>query len=160
MLPIRRSAALVGLKAWAYDRLATMESSSASDLGNVESHLVRFGVTMGYVRRFAVVLLLAFAFSAAPLGALCSACCVNVGSEPTMGAAMPCCDTTCAPKIASARPDKPALTTATVRPERPVLVAVLPSFTTGSNVLSGTRFVFVSPSPPDTPPGALPVLRL
>jgi hypothetical protein len=60
---------------------------------------------MGYVHRFAVVLVLAFAFSAAPLGALCSACCVNVVSQPTMAAAMPCCDTTCAPKIASARPD-------------------------------------------------------
>ena len=116
--------------------------------------------TVAYMRRFAVVLLLAFAFSAAPLGALCSACCVNVGSQPTIAAAMPCCDTTCAPKIASARPDKPALATATVRHERPVLVAVLPSLTTDSNVLSGTKIVFVSPSPPDAPPGALPVLRL
>lgn len=116
--------------------------------------------TVGYMRRFAVVLLLAFAFSAAPLGALCSACCVNLSPEPAMAAAMPCCDTTCAPKIASARPDKPALATATARHERPVLVALFPSFTDDANVLTGTKFVFVSPSPPDAPPGASPVLRL
>jgi hypothetical protein len=116
---------------------------------------------MGYVQRFAVVLLLAFAFSAAPLGALCFICCVNVGPEPAMTAAMPCCDTTCAPRISSARPDKPALATATVRHERPGLIAFLPSFTIASNLLSGTELaVFVSPSPPDAPPGASPVLRL
>ena len=114
---------------------------------------------MGYVQRCAVVLLLAFAFAAAPLGALCSACCVNVGSETTVAAAMPCCDTTCTPRVASARPDKPALATTMVRHDRP-LVAFLPSFRIDSNVLSGANLVFVSPSPPNAPPGAFPVLRL
>ena len=115
---------------------------------------------MGSAQRCAVVLLLAFAFAAAPLGALCSACCTNAGLETTMSAAMSCCDTTCAPEMASARPDSPALTTATVRHEPPVLVALLPSFTLDSNVPSGAKLAFVSPSPPNAPPGALPVLRL
>jgi hypothetical protein len=115
---------------------------------------------MRFVRRFAIVALLALAFVAEPIGALCSACCPEAEAAQKLGAAMPCCTEGCAPTVSGARNSTPA-----VALNRASFGVPLALVTTASNALdprafAGMPLVFGSPSPPPDIGATSSVLRL
>jgi hypothetical protein len=116
-------------------------------------------VKMRFVQRLAVVVL-AFAFLAAPIGALCSSCCPEAGTAETLGATMPCCDEGCGPTVATAKPSVPAVTVARPTFDRPSLVVTSVAIPSEPSFDGGRLAVFVSPSPPGRTAPPLSVLRL
>lgn len=113
---------------------------------------------MSSVQRRPVVVVLALAFLAVPVGALCASCCPEVETEPALEAAMPCCGD-CEPQVANPKTPVPALGAARIVLDPPSLAVTSPSASLCADS-GGTPPVFVSPSPPAASPPASPVLRL
>jgi hypothetical protein len=121
--------------------------------------LPAFDVRMRFMQRLAVVVL-AFAFLAAPASALCSSCCPEAGTAETLGATMPCCDEGCGPTVATAKPSAPAVAVARATFDRPSLVVTSVAVPSEPSFDGGRLPVFVSPSPPGRTASPLSVLRL
>ena len=107
--------------------------------------------------RFAVLVLLAGAFLSAPLGALCSACCVPADG---MSASMPCCGDTCGPSFKDARSDDPVMSAAKTKLDPPLGNVLLPPHAGGLLLVSRPVPATFSPAPTESPPAAVSVLRL
>jgi hypothetical protein len=116
--------------------------------------------TMRFVRRFVVVALLAFAFVAGPIGALCSSCCPEGDTARKLGAAMPCCDDGCGPTFVTAKPSAPAIAAARSTLDRPSGVVTAMQTCSGPSAEPGTVFVLPSESPPFGSKPHSSVLRL
>lgn len=107
--------------------------------------------------RFAVLTLIGAAFLSAPLGALCSACCVPADG---MSAAMPCCGDTCGPSFTTARSHNPAMSPAKSKLNPPLGNVLLPPHSGGLFLSSKPLPATFSPAPTESPPAASSVLRL
>jgi len=110
--------------------------------------------------RFAVLTLIGAAFLAAPLSALCSSCCVARFGENAMSAPMPCCDGSCGPSFAAARPRDPALASPKTRLDPPISTAVFQPQAIELPVVTGSLAVTVPAAPTESPPVKSSVLRL
>lgn len=107
--------------------------------------------------RLVVLVSLVAAFLSAPLGALCSACCVPADG---MNASMPCCGDTCGPSFTDARPKDPAMSAAKSKLTPPLGSVLLPPHSVGL-IVGSTPFSLVSPpAATASPPASISVLRL
>lgn len=114
---------------------------------------------MRFVRRFVIVALLAAAFIAAPIGALCSSCCPEADRAQKLGAAMPCCAEECAPTISGARNSTPAVAVTRTSFGFP-LALVITAFNVLDSDAVGMPSVLGSPPPPLDVGSLFSVLRL
>lgn len=109
--------------------------------------------------RLAVLVLLAAAFLSAPLGALCSACCVPDDGE-ALSEPMPCCGDTCGPSFTAVRHDNPAMSAAKTSLNPPLLNVLSPAHADALFLFSRPLPATFSPAPTESPPAARSVLRL
>jgi hypothetical protein len=111
------------------------------------------------VRKAAVVVVLALAFLAVPIGALCTSCCPRSDPAQKIGGAMPCCDG-CAPKVASSKSSAPAVTVERVSLDRLSVALTTPH--PGLRALDSSAWIdpFVSLSPPAGAGPPSSILRL
>lgn len=109
--------------------------------------------------RLAVLVLLAAAFLSAPLGALCSACCVPPAGD-ALSEPMPCCGDACGPSFTAVRRDDPAKAAAKTNLDPPVLNVLSPAHADALYPFSKPLPAIFSPSPTESPPAASSVLRL
>ena len=108
--------------------------------------------------RFAVLVLIGAAFLCAPLGALCSACCVPADG---MSAPMPCCGDTCGPSFTAARSHDPAMSEAKTKLNPPLGNVLLPPHSGGLTLSSKPLpATFSAAAPTESPPVSNSVLRL
>jgi hypothetical protein len=115
---------------------------------------------MRFMSRFTLVAVLALAFLAAPIGALCSSCCPESDSGERLGKTMPCCGEDCGPTVATAQPSAPAVVAARATlDQRAVAVTTIPVWH-GPASPEGAAFVFVAASPPSGSGPPSSVLRL
>jgi hypothetical protein len=115
---------------------------------------------MRFMSRFTLVAVLALAFLAAPIGALCSSCCPESDSGDWLGETMPCCGEDCGPTVATAQPSAPAVVAARATlDQRAVAVTAIPIWP-GPTSPEGAAFVFVAASPPSGSGPPSSVLRL
>lgn len=113
-----------------------------------------------FVRRFAVVALLACAFVAAPIGALCSACCPEAETAQKLGAAMPCCAERCATTVSGAPNATPALAVTQTSFGFALALVTTASNALDSRAVAEVPSVFGSPYPAPDLGRASSVLRL
>jgi hypothetical protein len=128
--------------------------------GNDRHALLGSAVKMPFVHRFPVVLTLAFAFLAAPLGALCSSCCPEPETGGRLSAPMPCCGDSCGPSITAARPHGPALTSSKTRLDPPHSAGVPQPRALEVLVATGSLLATKPAAPTESPPVSSSVLRL
>ena len=115
---------------------------------------------MRFMSRFVPVAVLALAFLAAPIGALCSSCCPESDSVERLGETMPCCDEDCGPTVATAQPSAPAVVAARAALDQPsVAVTAIPVWP-GPASPEGVAFVFIAASLPSGSGPPSSVLRL
>lgn len=128
--------------------------------GNDRHALLRSSVKMRFVHRLPVILTLAFAFLAAPLGALCSSCCPEPETGGRFSAPRPCCGDSCGPSITAARPHGPALTSSKTRLDPPHSAGVPQRRALEVLVATGSFLATIPAAPTESPPVSSSVLRL
>lgn len=128
--------------------------------GNDRHALLRSSVKMRLVHRFPIILTLAFAFLAAPLGALCSSCCPEPETARSLGAPTPCCGDGCGPSITAARSHDPALTASKTRLDPPHSAGAPRPRALEPLVATGSLLATTPAAPTESPPVSSSVLRL
>lgn len=108
--------------------------------------------------RLAVLALIGAALLCAPLGALCSSCCVPANPEG-MSVPMACCGDACGPSLTAARPRDPALAAPKTRLASPLSTAVQPQ-AIELPVATGSLPATLPAAPTKSPPVSSSVLRL
>ena len=111
------------------------------------------------MRRTAVLLILGVASLAAPLGALCSACCVPESSGAAVTAPT-CCGDACGASFTDARSQDPAMSGAKTELNPPSGKMLLPPHAGGLFLESASLPAPISLAPTESPPVSTSVLRL